>query len=432
MSKEILIHRKKGETQVAIIDGGRLDDFFIEIENQQSILGNIYKGRVESILQSINGAFVNIGQEKNGFLYLTDAVNPLIEEEIFSPKKFLNKILNRTSKQAPRVKAKPLTLKEGQEILVQVVKDPFSTKGARLTTHISLAGRFVVYMPCDSNNGVSKRIDNQQERQRLKEVLKDFKFAKSGGFIVRTASLGQDKQALIRDAKFLYKMWHQITKVSDRKKAPAIIYKEYDLVWKVVRDYLTDKVDKLIIDSYDDSIKVKKFVQNLIGKEQVNKIHHYKGTPHLFEHKGVSKELAKIYNNKVRLKSGAYIVIEPTEGLIVVDVNSGRFKTRASPEEAACMVNIEAAHEIARQLRLRDLGGIIVIDFIDMSKESNKRKVLNALQEALTHDHAKAEVNKISALGLVEMTRARAGKTLESMAFESCPYCHGRGKIKTD
>jgi ribonuclease G len=363
---------------------------------------------------------------------LTDAVNPLIEEEIFSPKKLLNKILNRTEKQAPKVKAKPLTLKAGQEILVQVVKDPFSTKGARLTTHISLAGRFVVYMPCDNNNGVSKRIDNQQERQRLKEVLKDFKFAKNGGFIVRTASLGQDKQGLIRDAKFLYKMWHQITKVSDRKKAPALIYKEYDLVWKVVRDYLTDKVDKLVIDSYDDSLKVKKFVQNLIGKEQVNKVHHYKGATHLFEHKGVSKELAKIYNSKVHLKSGAYIVIEPTEGLIVVDVNSGKFKTKASPEEAACMVNIESAHEIARQLRLRDLGGIIVIDFIDMSKESNKRKVLHALQEALTHDHAKAEVNRISALGLVEMTRARTGKTLESKAFEPCPYCHGRGKIKTD
>ncbi|HPN56853.1 MAG TPA: Rne/Rng family ribonuclease [Candidatus Omnitrophota bacterium] len=431
MSREILIQIGTGETRVAIIDEGKLDDFYIEKVNDQSILGNVYKGRVESILPSINGAFVNIGQEKNGFLYLTDAINPLLEEEINGPKKLLHRILKHKDKTAPRQEASPQPLKEGQEILVQVVKDPFSNKGARLTTHISLAGRFIVYMPFDSHNGVSKKILNMDERQRLKDVLKGFTFTRQGGFIVRTVSCEQGKRELLRDAKFLYKIWQQITKLAENKKAPALIYKEFDLIWKVVRDYLNARVDKVVIDSSEDFIKLKKFVQNLIGKEEIHKIHLYRGTSPLFEAKGVSKELEKIYNPRVLLKSGAYIVIEPTEGLIVVDVNSGRFKTKASPEEAAFMVNMEAAPEIARQLRLRDLGGIIVIDFIDMSREMHKRKVLEALQVALKKDHAKSEVNQISSLGLVEMTRARTGKALESIAFGVCPYCDGRGRVKT-
>ena len=430
MSREILIQRQEGQTKVAVIENDVLDDFHIEVEKHQSILGNIYKGKVETILPSINGAFVNIGQEKNGFLYLTDAVNPLVEEEMFSPTRLLNKLLNRKEKKVVKPKEKPLPLKEGQEILVQVVKDPFSNKGARLTTHISLAGRFVVYMPYDKNRGVSKKIQSQEERQRLKEVLKNFDFVKRGGFIVRTASLQKGKRELIRDAKFLYKIWQQITKLVDKKEAPALVYKEFDLIWKVVRDYLTDKVDKLLIDSHEDYLKVQKFVENLIGKQQVSKIHYYKGHAPLFEEKGVSKELEKIYDKKVYIKNGSYIVIEPTEGLIVVDVNSGKFKANKSPEEAAFMVNMAAAPEIARQLRLRDLGGIIVIDFIDMTRESNKRKVLLALQSALSRDHAKSEVNRISSLGLVEMTRARAGKTIEAISFGDCPYCNGRGRIK--
>ncbi len=432
MAREILIQKNDEETRVAVIEDGRLDDFYISVERQQSILGNIYKGKVESILPSINGAFVNIGQKKNGFLYLTDAVNPLVAEEMSAPRKLLNKILNREEKKTPVKKGKPLPLKEGQEVLVQVVKDPFSTKGARLTTHISLAGRFVVYMPYDQQTGVSKKIENPEERQRLKEVLKEFTFTKTGGFIVRTVSLGQEKRELIRDGRFLCKMWQQISKLADKKNPPALIYKEYDLIWKVVRDYLTDKVDKLTIDSYHDYLKTRKFVANLIGKQQVNKIHHYKGQTPLFNAKGVSKELDKIYNTNVYFKSGAYIVIEPTEGLIVVDVNSGKFKTKASPAEAAFMVNVAAAPEIARQLRLRDLGGIIVIDFIDMSKEAHKRKVLEALQTALKRDSSKTEVNRISSLGLVEMTRERTGKTFEAIAFGACPYCDGRGKIKIE
>ena len=436
MSKEILIQTQKEERLVAILEEGRLDDFYIEADRYQSLLGNIYKGKVESVLPSINAAFVNIGQDRNGFLYLTDAVNPLIEEEILEPRKFLDKIFNnqepkKQQKRRGRRGKSPVPLKVGQEILVQVVKDPFGEKGARLTTHLTLPGRFVVYMPCDRQTGISKKIESGEERQRLREVIKAFTFAKSGGFIIRTASLKQGKRELIRDAKFLYNIWLKIYKKGEQLRAPALIYEEGELTWKIVRDYLTDNVDKLIIDSDEEYQKIRKFVQTLIGREMVDKIHHYKGETPLFEAKNIAKDLQSIYDTHVYCKSGAYIVINATEGVTVVDVNSGKFKTRASPGDAAFMVNMEVVPEIARQLRLRDLGGIIVIDFIDMVKEDHKRKVLDALQKALARDHEKTEVSgRISPLGLVEMTRARTGKTVESISFGKCPFCDGRGRVK--
>ena len=447
MSKEILIQTQKGERLVAILENGRVDDFHIEVDRYQSLLGNIYKGRVESILPSINAAFVNIGQERNGFLYLTDVVTPVTDEDLSAPRKFFSKMFKRP-KQDGQEKKDPKDpkdrhhhhhhhrreehppLKVGQEILVQVVKDPFGEKGGRLTTHLTLPGRFVVYMPYDNQTGVSKKIDNVEERQRLREVVKGFAFAKVGGFIIRTASSKQGKGELIRDARFLYSIWLKIHKKSQLEKAPALIYEEGELTWRIVRDYLNEEVDKLVIDNAEEYQRIRKFVQTLIGRHMVNKIHHYNGHVPLFDARNVSKELQKIYDTDVYCKSGAYIVIEPTEGLIVVDVNSGRFKTRASPEEAAFMVNMEVVPEIARQLRLRDLGGIIVIDFIDMTREDHKRKVLEALQRELSRDPAKTEVNKISPLGLVEMTRARTGKTIESISFGPCPFCDGRGRVK--
>jgi ribonuclease G len=429
VSREILVHIGEGEKYVAVVDDGKLDNFHIESEHHQSIVGNIYKGRVESILPSINGAFVNIGQPRNGFLYLTDTVNPLVEEEISGPRKFINKLLNKREKRVVK-KDEVIPLKIGQDILVQVVKDPFANKGGRLTTHISLAGRFLVYMPYDHHHGVSRKIEDHDERHRLKELLKEFTVGKSGGFIVRTVSSEKGKKEFGRDAEFLEKKWQEIIQLAEKSKAPALVYKEYDLIWKVVRDYLTEDINKVTIDSYPHHLEMRKIVENLIGKEMVDKIICYRGHVPLFESKSMAAELEKIYDSRIYLKSGAHIVIEPTEGLTVVDVNSGKFKTKANPEDAAYMVNMEAAPEIARQLRLRDLGGIIVIDFIDMSKEGHKRKVLETLEDALTRDRAKTEVNRISQLGLVEMTRERTGKTLESISFTSCPYCDGRGRVR--
>lgn len=482
MSKEIIIHSQKGERQVAIIENGRVDDFHIELDRYQSLLGNIYKGRVESILPSINAAFVNIGQQRNGFLYLTDAVSPPAEmpemPEETEPKGFLGRFFAKkpptqttqtsspvTSQVAPQAapqtapQAAPqapaqahhqtpppkpdrrhhrrhrrqkdeIPFKVGQEILVQVVKDPFGEKGARLTTHVSLAGRFVVYMPFDKQTGVSKKIENNDERQRLREIIRMFTFAKMGGYIIRTASLQQHRRDLIRDAKFLYKVWMRIYKKAEEQKAPALIYEEGDLTWKIVRDYLTENVDKLIIDDENDFHRIRRIVQTLIGRSMVNKIQLYTGKVPLFESKNVVNDLKTIYDISVPVKSGAYIVIEQTEAITVVDVNSGKFKAKASPGDAAFMVNMEVIPEIARQLRLRDLGGIIVIDFIDMVKEDHKRKLLSALNKALSKDPAKTEVFKISPLGLVEMTRARTGKTIESISFGTCPYCDGRGRVR--
>lgn len=431
MAKEILVNIKEGETRVAITENGILDDFYIERESAEMLLGNIYKGRVESILPSINAAFVNIGQEKNGFLYLTDIVSPLVEKELSGPRKFINNLLNPKKEQKKRPEpAKPLA--KGDEVIVQVVKEPFGTKGARLTSHVSLPGRFIVFMPYDKHLGVSKRIDTAPERQRLREILKDLDFAKDSGFIIRTVALEKGRREIVRDARFLHDIWQKIVKQSQEKNAPALLYKEYDLVWRIVRDFLRDDIDSIIVDSEDAYNRIRKFVFTLIGHEMINRIQYYKGENPLFDAKNVSKQLNKIYEPKVFLKSGAYVVIEPTEGLIVVDVNSGRFKVNASPEDAAFMVNMEAAGEIARQLRLRDLGGIIVIDFIDMNREGHRRQVLQTLEKALEKDHAKTELTKISQLGLLEMTRARTGKTIQSMSFQPCPYCQGRGQIKIE
>jgi len=435
LSKEILIQVQREERLVAILEKGIVEDFYIEADRFQSLLGNVYKGKVESILPSINAAFVNIGQNRNGFLYLTDAVNPLFEEDILGPRKFLDRIFKKPKKENTKSKrgkksSQHPQLHVGQEVLVQVVKDPFGEKGARLTTHVSLPGRFVVYMPFDKQTGISRKIDGSDERVRLKELIKSFTFAKTGGFIIRTAALKQGKREIIRDAKALFNTWVAIFKRSEQRKAPVLIYEEGELTWKIVRDYLTERVDKLIIDDEEEYRRICQFVEKIIGKQMVNKIQFYKGNVSLFEAKNVSRELNKIYDTNIYCKSGAYIVIEPTEGLIVVDVNSGKFKAKASPSDAAFMVNMQVIPEIARQLRLRDLGGIIVIDFIDMTREDHKRKVLEALQRALARDPAKTEVYKISPLGIVEMTRARTGKTVESISFGKCPYCQGRGRVK--
>ncbi len=485
MSREILIHVGDGERRVAIVDNKRLDDFYIELDRHRSFLGNIYKGKVESILPSINGAFVNIGQEKNGFLYLTDADHPYVQDfdNLNGPgagaQSFFDRLLNRKPKPTvpsaqalpageapvdvpkpvegdqPKVegqkeqhegyrrggrggrnpqakKDRPIPLKVGQEVLVQVEKDPFGTKGARLTTHLSIPGRFVVYMPYDKHIGVSQKIESVEERQRLRDIIKGCDFVKDGGFIIRTVCVGQEKEELLNDAKFVYEKWQKVVKLAKEKKAPAIIYQEGDIIWKVVRDFFRKEVTGVHIDSREDHDKLVKYVEALVGKSALKKVHYYGGEQSIFESHKISAELERIYDQKVFLKTGAYIVIEPTEGVTVIDVNSGRYKTSASPEDAAFNVNMEAAPEIARQLRLRDLGGIIVIDFIDMSREDHKRKVVDLLRQELAKDLSKTEVNKISNLGLVEMTRERAGKTIESLKFAECPYCHGRGRMQID
>lgn len=410
MSKEILINAESQEKRVAIVDNGQLLEFHIERPQDRTIVGNIYKGRIEAVLPSIGAAFVDIGLVKNGFLYLSEIESAY--ESLEAPQ------------QTP-IKE----VKKGQEVLVQVVKESFGTKGPRLSTQIGLAGRYLVIMPLDKQGGISRRIEDEGERRRLRDIFKELKFPDPVGFIVRTAASGRSKQELIRDAQFLYKLWKRLEKIAQGKKAPALIYEEYDLALRAIRDSFTEDVSKLIVDSKPEFYRIQHFMRTFLSYLS-KKVELYRGED-LFGAKDVEKQINHIFESHVYLKSKAYLIIEPTEGLVVIDVNSGGFKKKVNQEDMAFKVNAEAALEIARQLVLRDLGGIIVIDFIDMERESHRRELLNILKNALSGDRAKYDILGISKFGIVEMTRERIHKTVQMLSFHPCPYCKGRGKLRS-
>lgn len=415
MVKEILINIEPQEKRAAVVEDGRLSDFHIERPQQKTLVGNIYKGKIDSVVKSIGAAFVDIGLPKKGFLYLSEASDLEVDLEN-----------SQHSATYPENE-----FKIGQEILVQVVKEPFGTKGPRLTSHISIPGRYLVIMPQDIHRGISRKIEDDRERARLRALLGELKLPDTIGFIVRTASFGRTKRELQRDAHFLLKLWRSILKSAARKSAPSLVYEEYDVVLRIVRDSFGEDVSKLIIDSKYEFKRVYRFISTFLSHLK-KKIEWYRGTAPLFKHKAIEEQIDRIYEPKVFLKCGGYIVIEPTEGLVVVDVNSGRFKKKMKQEDMAFLVNSETTEEIARQLRLRDLGGIIVIDFIDMSKDSRRRIILNKLKFALSFDHAKCDILGMSKLCLVEMTRERTHRTVESLSYEPCPNCAGRGKVKSE
>ncbi|OGX15695.1 MAG: hypothetical protein A2166_02900 [Omnitrophica WOR_2 bacterium RBG_13_41_10] len=409
MPREILINIETQEKRVAITSDGRLEEFYIERPQDKTIVGNIYKGKIEAVLPSLGAAFVDIGLAKKGFLYLSELESLY---EALEPKE-----------------VKSREVKKGQEVMVQVVKESFGTKGPRISCHIGLPGRYLVLMPQDNQIGISRRIEDEEERRRLRQVLSELKLPKNLGFIVRTAASGRSRNELLRDARFLLKLWQRTEKISQRKQSPALIYEEYDLTLRAIRDSFTEDVHKLIIDSKPEFYRVQRFMKTFL-RYLANKVELYRGQD-LFEDKDIERQINKIFENKVYFKSKGYIVIEPTEGLVVIDVNSGGFRSKAGHEDAAFKVNCEAAEEVARQLRLRDLGGIIVIDFIDMEKEGHRREVLNVLKKALNEDKAKYDITGISEFGLVEMTRERVHNTVQTLSYESCPYCQGRGKVKS-
>ena len=410
MLKEILINADSQEKRVAVVSDGQLEEFYIERPQDKTIVGNIYKGKIEAVLPSLGAAFVDIGLPKKGFLYLSE-----IESAFESP-------------ETPQ-QAKPFEAKKDQEVLVQVVKESFGTKGPRLSTHIGIAGRYLVIMPLDNQIGISRRIEDEEERRRLRNVLQELKLPKDVGFIVRTAAGSKPKQELARDAQFLYKLWKRLEKLAQQKKAPSLIYEEYELTLRVIRDSFTEDVSKLVVDSKAEYYRIQRFMKTFLSYLR-NKVELYKGD-NLFEHKDIERQINKIFESKVYLKSKAYLIIEPTEGLVVIDVNSGGFKKKVGQEETAFRVNSEAAVEAARQLALRDLGGIIVIDFIDMERENHRREVLNVLKKALSNDKAKYDILGISKFGLVEMTRERIHKTVQMLSYQVCPYCQGKGRVRS-
>jgi len=411
MAKEILINIQPQEKRVAIVNAARLEEFYIERPQDKTIVGNIYKGTIEAVLPSIGAAFVDIGLPKKGFLYLSEIEYSFESFETQGP--------------SPNLKE----IKKGQEVLVQVVKESFGTKGPRLSCHIGLAGRYLVLMPQENQIGVSRRIEDDEERRRLRAAFSEIKLPKEVGFIVRTAASGRSKQELQRDAYFLLKLWKRLEKIMHGKKAPALVYEEYDLTLRVIRDSFTEDVSKLIVDSKPEYYRIQHFMRTFLSYLR-NKVELYRGDE-LFEDKDIERQVNRIFETKVYLKSKGYIVIEPTEGLVVIDVNSGGFAKKLNQEDTAFKVNCEAAIEAARQLILRDLGGIIVIDFIDMEKESHRREVLNILKKALSGDRAKYDILGISKFGVVEMTRERIHRTVQTLSYQTCPYCEGRGKIKS-
>ena len=426
MGKEILINVEPQETRLAILENKVLEEFSVERIGQKTLVGNVIKGRVNSVVPAVKAAFVGLGLEKNGYLYLADIVGIGMdfdsidkEEEELKPPRGMQ----------PHQSIEQL-VKKGQEVLVQITKEPFGTKGARLTTHISLPGRYIVLLPYDRHLGISRRISDDKERQRLKEILRGLEVPKEMGVIIRTAGIGQSKRELGRDLKYLLGIWRKIKFNAAKKQAPAQLHEEYDLVLRVARDYLTEDVEKLIIDNRDEYRKIQHFL-SAVAPHLRSKVELYEGDIPLYDRKGIEKDVEKLFERKVPLRCGGYIVIEPTEGLVAIDVNSGKFTEKKSLEETAFAVNIEAAREVARQIRLRDLGGIIVIDFIDMMQAGKRRKVFEALTDSLKRDKAKTDVSPLSEICLVEMTRQRMRRSVESMSFRECPYCQGRGLIKS-
>ncbi|PIE35086.1 Rne/Rng family ribonuclease [candidate division KSB3 bacterium] len=432
MSQEIIINSTPQQIRVALLEEGQVAEVNIERRKHRGIVGNIYKGRVSKVLPGMQAAFVNIGLKKDAFLYVTDVYDNLEddepddgegEEEAEAPQK----------KKKRKYRRRPLIqelLKQNQEIVVQVAKEPLGTKGARVTCHISLPGRYIVFMPTVEHIGVSRRIPSQGERNRLRKILKELKPSNSG-FIVRTAGEGREENDLAADIEFLTRLWGTIKKKSEKMRAPALVHEDLNLVLRTVRDLFTNNVEKFVLDSETEYKRVFEFTEATMP-HLVDRLRLFVKDIPVFDHYGIEAELEKALRRKVWLKSGGYLVIDRAEALVAIDVNTGKFVGKKNLEDTIVKTNLEAAKEVARQVRLRDLGGIIIVDFIDMENEENKRNVVSTLETALTNDRARTNVLELTELGLVQMTRKRVRESLRQLLYQPCPYCKGLGFIKSE
>ncbi|MFA4992160.1 MAG: Rne/Rng family ribonuclease [Candidatus Omnitrophota bacterium] len=425
MQKEILINVEPQEKRVAVVMGGALEEYYIERPSEVNLVGNIYKGVVTSVLSGIGAAFVDIGFGKNGFLYVTDMLSPSREFDLLDAADAHP--VKRTARPKPSDIDK--LVKKGQEVLVQVVKEPMGTKGPRLTTHVGIPGRFVVLMPFDRHMGISKKVNDGRERERLRQILKKVMTGMDFGLIVRTAGVGKGEGDFRREVRYLAAVWRNIKNSSSKVRAPRIIHEEYGLTFRILRDIFSEDVTRVLVDNRDEYKKLMHFA-NSIMPVMKRKLMFYREHSPLFESRGIEKEIEKLYRKKIDLKCGGYIFIEETEGLIAIDVNSGGF-TRRHMEETAFKVNSEAALEIARQVRLRDIGGIVIIDFIDMVKEGHRRQIFDILLGSVKKDRARINILKMSEFGIVQMTRQRIRKGVRSVSYQNCPYCRGRGSVKS-
>ncbi len=413
-AKDIYISIDENETRAAVTMDGRMEDLFIERKNEGRITGSIYKGVVRKVLPGMEAAFVDIGLERDGFLYVSETLDDMDEE------------MDKNDFKPGSIQSK---LRKGQEVLVQVLREPISTKGARLTSYVSLPGRYTVMMPTVSHMGISRKIKQDKERRRLKEIIK--KITPPGkGFIVRTAGEGKQEKSFVSDVRYQTRLWAQIQRMAAKCSAPKLINEELGIIHRVVRDMLNEDFEKVVVDDKRAWLNLRRFVKTL-APEFLGKIQLFNKHEPMFEHFGIEAQIQEALSREVSLKSGGYIVIEQTEALVSIDVNTGRFTGRRSLEDTVFKTNMEATGEIARQLRLRDMGGIIIIDFIDMDRGENQKKVVRALENAVRNDRSRTTILQINELGLVEMTRQRTRRSLSRTLFEMCPYCKNAGYIKS-
>ncbi len=417
MGAELLINVTPSETRVAYIEGGILQEIHIDRESKRGIVGNIYKGRVSRVLPGMQAAFVDIGLDKAAFLHASDIVLHTECVADSEQKQFANRDIGQL-------------VRQGQDIVVQVVKDPLGTKGARLTTDITLPSRYLVFMPGANHVGVSQRIEGEEERARLKTIVEEFS-DESGGFIIRTAADGVSDDELTQDAAFLKKLWNKVMERKKRNITKCCLYGELALAKRILRDFAgVNELDKIRIDSRLTYESLVEFTQEFTP-EITDKLELYSGKQPIFDLYDVENEIQRALDRKVELKSGGYLIIDQTEAMTTIDINTGAFVGHRNLEETIFNTNIEATQAIARQLRLRNLGGIIIIDFIDMADEEHQRRVLHSLEQGLSKDVVKTNINGFSSLGLVEMTRKRTRESLEHLLCNDCPTCKGRGTVKS-
>ncbi|HEY8347215.1 MAG TPA: Rne/Rng family ribonuclease [Symbiobacteriaceae bacterium] len=416
MTKQILVTVDVDETRAAVLEDGHLVEIFVERPVHQRVVGNIYKGRVENVLPGMQAAFVNIGLERNSFLYVDDALAGQGEEELTE------------GRRRPTIKD---VVRPGQEILVQVAKEPIGTKGARVTRHITLPGRYLVLMPNADYIGISRRITDERERDRLRQLAARIK-PPGAGLIVRTVAEGAAEEELARDVAFLQRTWEQIMRRAASAPAPCLLHQDLGLVQRLVRDWFDDSVDEFLIDNREEYQRALELLEVHAPHLKERARLYVDREQSLFDAYGVELEIDKALKRRVWLKSGGYLVIDQTEALTAIDVNTGKFVGSTDLADTVFRTNLEAAREIARQLRLRDIGGIIIIDFIDMDVHEHRQQVLKALEEELKKDRTRAHVLGLTQLGLVEMTRKKSQQNLDDVLTRPCPYCDGRGRVLSE
>lgn len=428
MDKELVISTTSHETRVALLEGGHIAELYIERDRERGIVGNIYKGKVVRVLPGMQAAFVDIGLEKAAFLYVAD-----VHDEMEHVERSIDGDDSPNAQEEPEAPQLPPIedlLNEGQELLVQISKEPIGTKGARITSHISLPGRHLVYMPTVDHIGISRRIESEEERERLRAIVDSMR-APETGFIVRTVSEGKSEEDLRSDMEFLVGLWENLSRGLDDVSAPSLVHSDLDVTSKVLRDILTEDVRRIIVDTVEEYNKIVRFLRTFMPRMNYC-IELYEGAEPIFDAYSLEVEISRALGRKVWLKSGGSIIIEQTEALTAVDVNTGRYVGKHNLEDTILKTNLEAVREIAFQLRLRNIGGLIIIDFIDMEKEAHREKVHAALEEVLKHDKNKTNILKISELGLIEMTRKRVRESIGRSLCSPCPYCEGKGYVKDE